>query len=503
MEALKASQTGVYLAPLRLLAWEIYEKFTELGVPTRLLTGEEVHGDMTAPFVSCTIEMCDFNKEYETGVIDEIQCIGNDDERGWAWTRAFLGANCKELHVCGDPSAMNLIEKLANMCGDTFEAREYTRLCPLILDKPLNSLKDVKSGDCIVAFNRNDLYNIKNEIERLTKYRCAIIYGRLPPGNRRTQAKLFNNKDTGYDILVASNAIGMGLNLNIKRVILYDTKKFNGHKNYKCTLSRSEMLQICGRAGRYLLYNKGYVSALNINDYNLIKSYDICSLNKNDTVYQVKKLNQIDKCILMPEEMHIQQIAQHYPWLKYSDILSIFQNASKCDYDNTLFKIPQLKQSKQLGQVIDHLILSINDKFIFSTVPLTIKFYSFNNLAFVYSWALDISQDKIITLDIDEQLFDKIYNNYMNNNSLFTPNDGAIIEMLYEILTCYNYLSFKFSTFSDFDKCDRLLYKLSKLIHKALYDVTIDNKQQINQILSQTQSQHQYSIQQKQMTSLA
>lgn len=103
-------------------------------------------------------------------------------------------------------------------------------------------------GDCVVAFSRNDIFAIKREIESSTKYKCCIIYGSLPPSTRAEQAKLFNDPDSGYDILVASDAIGMGLNLSIKRIIFNSIYKNDGTTIVR--LDHSAIKQISGRAGR-------------------------------------------------------------------------------------------------------------------------------------------------------------------------------------------------------------------------------------------------------------
>ena len=85
------------------------------------------------------------------------------------------------------------------------------------------------SGDCIVAFSKLEIFAIKKEIERLTSLKCAVIYGQLPPETRSTQARLFN--EGAVDILVASDAIGMGLNLNIRRIIFHSVLKRGGEQS--------------------------------------------------------------------------------------------------------------------------------------------------------------------------------------------------------------------------------------------------------------------------------
>ena len=107
----------------------------------------------------------------------------------------------------------------------------------------------VRKGDCIVAFSKNDIYGIRQTIESSTNLKCAVIYGQLPPETRSAQARNFNEIDGGYDILIASDAIGMGLNLNIKRVIFHTTLKSRG-KSRSYFVEPSQVKQIGGRAGR-------------------------------------------------------------------------------------------------------------------------------------------------------------------------------------------------------------------------------------------------------------
>lgn len=107
--------------------------------------------------------------------------------------------------------------------------RTYDRMSALrVLDEPLGDYSKVEPGDCVVAFSRADIFRIREAIERLTDLRCGVVYGQLPPETRSKQAALFNaapGSGKGYDVLVASDAIGMGLNLNIKRVIFHSTTK--------------------------------------------------------------------------------------------------------------------------------------------------------------------------------------------------------------------------------------------------------------------------------------
>lgn len=215
LKRLEQAKSGFYAGPLRLLAQEVYSRFNAEGIPCNLVTGDEVRTSDTPPrIISNTVEMVSIYKDYDVGVIDEIQMIA-DQDRGWAWTRAFLGSRAKELHVCGEERAVPLIKELATLMGDNLEIHQYQRLNPLRAEtQSLNGdLRNLRKGDAIVTFSRINIHALKSAIEKSTGKRAAIVYGGLPAEIRTQQANLFNDPDNDYDYLVASDAIGMGLNL--------------------------------------------------------------------------------------------------------------------------------------------------------------------------------------------------------------------------------------------------------------------------------------------------
>jgi ATP-dependent RNA helicase SUPV3L1/SUV3 len=235
LRALAAASSGVYAGPLRLLAHEIWERLNTgqiapLGVEDdfkgpqkkyerlcNLVTGEEQKViDPNAPLLSCTVEMLLYSRVYDIAVIDEIQMIG-DLSRGNGWFTAVAGLPAHELHLCGEETAIPLVEKLLKNTGDELVVRRYERLTPLVVeDKSLEGdLTKVRKGDCIVTFSRSSIFGIKRLVEEKTGLRCAVVYGRLPPEVRSEQAALFNDPNSGYDVIIGSDAIGMGLNLYV------------------------------------------------------------------------------------------------------------------------------------------------------------------------------------------------------------------------------------------------------------------------------------------------
>ena len=216
LKRLEEADTGIYAGPLRLLAHEVYTRLNAKGKPCDLITGDEkvVQGGDGAQMKSCTVEMVPLNTDVDVAVIDEIQMIGHN-ERGWAWTQALLGLKAKEIHLCGEERSVPLIRELAASMGDKLEIHTYKRLSPLqtMSTSLRRRLSDLRKGDCVVVFSRVGIHAMKKDIESITQKRVAVVYGSLPPDIRAQQAKLFNDPDNDYDILVASDAIGMGLNL--------------------------------------------------------------------------------------------------------------------------------------------------------------------------------------------------------------------------------------------------------------------------------------------------
>jgi ATP-dependent RNA helicase SUPV3L1/SUV3 len=255
VQKLKSAENGVYLSPLRILALENFERLNREGTACNLLTGEEEIRVEDAMHVSCTIEKLDMEKEYEIAIIDEIQMI-NDDQRGAAWTRALLGVRAKEVHVCGAINSKRLLTKILDDLDESYEITEYKRNVPLeVVDKAFIS-KDIQQGDALVVFSKKRVLELAYFYSDLG-FKPSLIYGDLPPEVRKKQYEQFINKETS--ILITTDAIGMGVNLPIRRIIFMDIKKFDG--NEVRYLNSQEVKQIAGRAGRKGIYDVGYVGS--------------------------------------------------------------------------------------------------------------------------------------------------------------------------------------------------------------------------------------------------
>jgi ATP-dependent RNA helicase SUPV3L1/SUV3 len=229
LRALAGANYGCYAGPLRLLATEVWARLNRgdiapFGADTKkkhprvcnLVTGENIKIlDEDARLMSATVEMVPLTKKFDVVVIDEIQMLSHP-ERGSAWTQALVGLNAEEIHLCGEESAVDLVKELVRPAGDEVIVNRYERLTPLqIAPRSMGGdLTAIQPGDCIVAFSRNQIFAFKHLVEERTGLRCAVAYGKLPPEVRVEQATKFNSTgESDYSVLVASDAIGMGLNL--------------------------------------------------------------------------------------------------------------------------------------------------------------------------------------------------------------------------------------------------------------------------------------------------
>lgn len=256
IRALMKARSGTYLGPLRLLALELFDKLNETGCRCSLLTGEEQELVEGAEHVASTIELCDYRRHYDVAVIDEAQMLA-DPFRGAHWTRALLGVNADEVHVCFAPEALDIVTWLLKGIGAEYELVTHERLCPLEYRGKLGGLKNVQPGDALITFSRKGVLGLSAELER-RGYKTSVIYGALPPESRREEVRKFASGAT--QVVVATDAIGMGVSLPIRRVVFCETQKYDGASRRE--LNAVEVKQIAGRAGRFGIYDVGEVLTL-------------------------------------------------------------------------------------------------------------------------------------------------------------------------------------------------------------------------------------------------
>ena len=256
LEVLRAAKSGIYLAPLRLLALEIFERLNASGAPASLVTGEERVIDPAATYVSSTVEMVDLKRDLDVAIVDEAQML-EDPQRGWAWTLAIAGVRAKRVVMCGSIEGQHAAQRLANRLGVPMTVRQFERKNPLRVVAAVE-LPQLRPGDAVVAFSRKAVVEMQGAVSKLG-FTSAAIYGSLSPAVRRNEAERFRSGSA--DVLVATDAIGLGLNLPIRRMIFSTIEKFDGVTDR--LLTPYEIRQIAGRAGRFGYHEDGQVTGLN------------------------------------------------------------------------------------------------------------------------------------------------------------------------------------------------------------------------------------------------
>ena len=244
IETMLSFQSGMIGFPLRLLAREVYDKIVQKidSKKVALITGEEKIIPSDAKYFLCTVESMPVDKNLEFVAIDEIQMC-SDHERGHIFTDRLLNLRGEKLTMfMGSNTIKNIILKLD---GD-IEFINKDRLSKLIYVGH-KKISRIERKSAIIAFSTEDVYAIA-ELIRQQKGGAAIVMGSLSPKTRNAQVDLYQSGDVDY--LVATDAIGMGINMDLDNVYFSNLKKFDGKKLRRLNLS--EIGQISGRAGRYL-----------------------------------------------------------------------------------------------------------------------------------------------------------------------------------------------------------------------------------------------------------
>ena len=243
IEKMLEFDTGIFGLPLRLLAREVYDKCVQkVGVEkVALITGEEKIIPSTANYFICTVESMPKDKKVDFIAIDEIQMCA-DRERGHIFTERLLESRGNKLTMFLGSQIMgkiinDLVKNVVFEKKERFSKLSYTGI------KKISRL-DRKVA--IIAFSIEEVYAIA-ELVRRQKGGAALIMGSLSPKTRNSQVGLYQSGDVDY--LIATDAIGMGLNMDINEIYFSNLKKFDGKKTRRLNLV--EMSQIAGRAGRY------------------------------------------------------------------------------------------------------------------------------------------------------------------------------------------------------------------------------------------------------------
>jgi ATP-dependent RNA helicase SUPV3L1/SUV3 len=355
-ERLAQAHDGAYLAPLRLLALEGRDRLVGRGVPCSLLTGEENVPAADARVVSSTIEMVDTGRPIDVAVIDEAQMIF-DSSRGWAWTQAIVAVPANEVIIICSAYAVAAIERLLGLCGERctvrrFERKQHVELLPQPVPIPA-----LKHGDAVVAFSRRDVLMLRDQVAA-GGHPVSVIYGALPPEVRRREAERFAQGES--HILVATDAVGMGLNLPIRRVLFSTMVKFDGQADR--TLNESEVHQIAGRAGRFGIHEEGFAGVLK-------EAEPSAARTLKELLHKVPHAPRSFKAPVAPNAWHVDTIASRLHKTRLREVLDVFVDQLKLD--DAHFQVAEMEQMLELAGQIDQSAgqLPLRQRFIYAQAP--------------------------------------------------------------------------------------------------------------------------------------
>ncbi|KAH9887165.1 P-loop containing nucleoside triphosphate hydrolase protein [Xylariomycetidae sp. FL2044] len=474
LKALENAKSGIYAGPLRLLAHEVYSRFLAKGKKCALITGEEMRipegEDMY--YRSCTVEMTPLNSLVDVAVVDEIQMIG-DLDRGWAWTQVLLGVQAKEVHLCGEERAVELVQSLCAAIGDKCIVHRYKRLSGLeVADTSLNGqLSNLRKGDAIVSFSRIGIHALKNDIERITGKRCAVVYGSLPPEVRAQQAALFNDPDNDYDYLAASDAIGMGLNLEIKRVVFEQTHKRDASRFRVMTVS--ELKQIGGRAGRFRTANHA-IKAGRTEDADMVASVAapkeappglVTALEEDDLDIVrrsfAKEPEPLRSAGLQPPSAVLERFCTYFPPnTPFSYVVARLRELARL---SPLYHMCKVKEMLNVSDLIQPYPMSVYDRCVFLSAPVALREYRGPQVLQAFARCvskmeggdlLDIAEIDLELLDIPKQQFRFGAAEYLRR-----------LEALHKALTLYLWLSYRYSGVF---RSQRLAFHVKELVESNI-----------------------------------
>ncbi len=434
---LKKANSGLYLAPLRLLALEGYEDLRQNNIESTLITGEEQIIDEDAAHVCSTIEMLDFNLDVDTAIIDEVQML-DDEDRGWAWVNAIIGCPAKTVIMTGSVNALDAVTKIAAYLGEELEVVKHKRKTPLKVMARHTSLEHLEPGTALIAFSRSDVLKLKQKLQK--KYRVSVIYGNLSPEVRRDEARRFREKQS--DVLIATDAISMGLNLPIKNILFTTDTKFDGISRRK--LSVNEIVQIAGRAGRYGHHEVGFLGATRRDVLEYIKEEFTAPIRTIKPPYKVKMSSE-----------QLEELSSHIKTKSLTKILKYFKD--NMNFDGP-FIASNISSMLEAATIIDKREkLSLEDKYLLAQAPITTK--STIILQAYEAYVASVIKNKICRYKPSITLPKKAV----------TAKDLLLVEDEVKKISLYLWLSYKFpDIFPDYDKAVILRNSFNSFIEKTL-----------------------------------
>ena len=415
IQALAKAGSGMYLGPLRLLALEQRDRLVEMGCACSLITGEE-REETSATHSARTVEMTDFAEHFEVCVLDEMQ-LAFDRDRGWAWVAAYCGAAADHLIITGPDSVEPVVRRLAALCGDEVEIKHLSRQGTLQYETVLD-WRQIPPRSAVIGFSRAMVLELKAMFES-QGLKVSVIYGGLSPEVRRAEARRFRSGEA--DIVVATDAIGLGLNLPLDRVIFYEVDKFDGETNRP--LSHGELMQIAGRAGRGP-GSAGLVAALSARDGRRVAN----------ALAEPQKTPHADSLPAAPTAMHIRAIANHLGSDQLSPILEFFQ--TRLSFPGGTFT-PEVQPSVlEAAALVDALApkLSPEKRYALACAPVDLNDHLF--LSLYSNWIEALGAGRLVSFPrrIDDQ------------------DQGGLeaLENTLKLITLYRWLALKFpGSFTD------------------------------------------------------
>ena len=436
LKELQSATTGYYLAPLRLLALEGYENLKKEGVHVSLITGEEEIIDEESTHISSTIEMMNGSVDVDVCVIDEIQMI-NDRDRGWAWANALIGAPAKKVILTGSANALHAVEALCTYLEEELEVIPFERKNELEVMKYPVSMKKIAPQTAVVAFSRREVLSLKQQLSE--RYRVSVVYGNLSPEVRREEARRFRERES--EILVATDAIAMGLNLPIKTLLFAKDNKFDGLRRRE--LLPTEVVQIAGRAGRYGFEEKGYVGALDENTLQTIEKTFHSPLP--DIELPVSVMASLEHVMLIGEILETENI---------TTILGFF--ADNMEFDGP-FVAANIDSMLEIATIVDEYDLDLKTRYYLSCAPASISSPYIESVFHRYIRQIEAGSKVLYIPPRDLPAFAQ------TNDMLLNAEDRV------REISLYLWLSFKFpDIFEDTQKALQARVRLNNYIENSL-----------------------------------
>lgn len=437
MQEMINADTATYLAPLRLLALENYEYLKANEIKASLVTGEEENFDEDAGHICSTIEMLNFNLEVDVSVIDEVQML-EDEDRGWAWVNAILGSPAKKVIMTGSVNALDIVKKIAAYLGEELEVVKFKRKNPLkVLEKPIN-LRDIKKATALIAFSRNEVLRLKSKLGKF--HTVSVLYGNLSPEVRREEAKRF--REGKSDILIATDAIAMGLNLPIRTLLFTTDTKFDGKSKRK--LTPNEVIQIAGRAGRYGHHEIGHIGAVSKSVLQHINHMFHSPMHTIKAPVKVKATLQ-----------QIEDLSTHLGTKSLTKILNYF--TKHMQYDGP-FKAVNIKTMIELAHILDQKTdISLEDKYMLASAPINTRSPLILNAYLKYVNAV------LNRKTVKYHLSSKILGLAKTQSELLSAEDEV------KKISLYLWLSYKFpELFPDNDKAAKTRVEVNNFCENSL-----------------------------------